>query len=559
MKTFFRFFFLVLLLWSSMPAQLLLPPKEATALEITARTGNGYVSSRRLPTGGSGSVSNITFVGGLVAISNPSTTPAFTVAGTSGGIVYFTDGTHWASSGALAAGGVVIGGGAGVAPFTDSDLTFSVDTLTATKYIAGTSIISPFFASTAADPADAGVLRLGNTDLIEWEANPTGTDITLGVNPSNQFVFSNSILSPSLVTSLTSTSTTFALLNVTPTTINAFGNASTINIGNASTTTNLLGTLALNPSSGIAGASWSVQGTAPTPQANSISYHAPTSVPTAYGIIFPSAPTTGYVKRTGTATPQTESIVGTIPVADGGTGTASPALVAGSNVTITGTWPNQTVASSSASTGANPTGTIGLSGVNGSASTFLRSDGAPPLSQAIIPTWTGLHTFNAGLTSTAGTNSIAPFVDSVDGVTPLNNINQVVAAGTAYTMTATYGSITFGTTSPILTIANAGTYAIYVDVQLNLVGATYVTYDSASIKLRRTNNTAADLAGSTFGTFIPTISTITAVGPYLHVGPIKYTTTGTTDTITVQGALGSLPSAGSVTATAVTITAIRAY
>jgi hypothetical protein len=48
--------------------------------------------------------------------------------------------------------------------------------------------------------------------------------------------------------------------------------------------------------------------------------------------------------------------------------------------------------------GANPTGTIGLSAVNGVATTFLRSDGSPALSQSIIPTWTGLHTFNtAGL------------------------------------------------------------------------------------------------------------------------------------------------------------------
>lgn len=253
------------------------------------------------------------------------------------------------------------------------------------------------------------------------------------------------------------------------------------------------------------------------------------------------------------------TVTGLLPVANGGTGTATPALVQGTNVTITGTWPNQTINSSSASTGANPTGTTGLTAVNGSASTFLRSDGAPPLSQAITPTWTNLHTFSTGITSTAGTNSFAPFVDSVDGTTPLNNINQVVAAGTAYTMTNAYGSLTFGTTSPILTIANAGTYAVYVDVQLNLVGATYATYDSATIKLRRTNNTAADLAGSTFGTFIPTITTITAIGPYLHVGPIKYQTTNTNDTITVQGVLGTTPAAGSVTATACTITAIRAY
>lgn len=43
----------------------------------------------------------------------------------------------------------------------------------------------------------------------------------------------------------------------------------------------------------------------------------------------------------------------------------------------------------------NPTATIGLTAVNGSATTAMRSDGAPALSQSIAPTWTGLHTYTA--------------------------------------------------------------------------------------------------------------------------------------------------------------------
>jgi hypothetical protein len=42
---------------------------------------------------------------------------------------------------------------------------------------------------------------------------------------------------------------------------------------------------------------------------------------------------------------------GVVTVAQGGTGTATPALVAGSNVTITGTWPNQTIASTGGGAG----------------------------------------------------------------------------------------------------------------------------------------------------------------------------------------------------------------
>lgn len=45
--------------------------------------------------------------------------------------------------------------------------------------------------------------------------------------------------------------------------------------------------------------------------------------------------------------------------------------------------------------GANPAASVGLAAVNGIAATFMRSDGAPALSQSIAPTWTGIHTFGA--------------------------------------------------------------------------------------------------------------------------------------------------------------------
>lgn len=49
--------------------------------------------------------------------------------------------------------------------------------------------------------------------------------------------------------------------------------------------------------------------------------------------------------------------------------------------------------------GADPTASLGLTAVNGSASTFMRSDGAPALDQTIAPTWTGGHKFQNGLGS----------------------------------------------------------------------------------------------------------------------------------------------------------------
>jgi hypothetical protein len=74
--------------------------------------------------GGSGTVTSVaqSFTGGIVSVSgSPVTTSgtlALTVAGTSGGIPYFSSGTTWATSAALAANALMVGGGAGVAPAT---------------------------------------------------------------------------------------------------------------------------------------------------------------------------------------------------------------------------------------------------------------------------------------------------------------------------------------------------------------------------------------------------------------------------------------------------------
>jgi hypothetical protein len=65
---------------------------------------------------GSGTVTSVSFTGGIITVATGTTTPAFTVAGTSGGIPYFSSGTTWASSAALTQYGIVYGGGAGNAP-----------------------------------------------------------------------------------------------------------------------------------------------------------------------------------------------------------------------------------------------------------------------------------------------------------------------------------------------------------------------------------------------------------------------------------------------------------
>ena len=53
--------------------------------------------------------------------------------------------------------------------------------------------------------------------------------------------------------------------------------------------------------------------------------------------------------------PLATGVTGLLPVASGGTGTATPGLVQGANVTITGSWPNQTIAASGGGGGGGST------------------------------------------------------------------------------------------------------------------------------------------------------------------------------------------------------------
>jgi hypothetical protein len=83
---------------------------------VTIGSGVSFAAGTLSATGSGGTVTTVSFTGGLITVANPTTTPAFTVAGTSGGIPYFSSGTTWASSAALTQYGVVYGGGAGAAP-----------------------------------------------------------------------------------------------------------------------------------------------------------------------------------------------------------------------------------------------------------------------------------------------------------------------------------------------------------------------------------------------------------------------------------------------------------
>jgi hypothetical protein len=110
-----------------------------TGQVLTATTGGAPTWTT--PASG-GTVTSVSWTGGIVSVATATTTPAFTIAGTSGGIPYFSSGTTWATSAALAANAIVLGGGAGVAPATTTTGTGVVTALGVNTGTAGAFVVN---------------------------------------------------------------------------------------------------------------------------------------------------------------------------------------------------------------------------------------------------------------------------------------------------------------------------------------------------------------------------------------------------------------------------------
>lgn len=118
---------------------------------------------------GSGTVTSVgqSFTGGLISVSgSPVTTSgtlALTVAGTSGGVPYFASASTWASSAAMTAHGVMIGGGAGAAPTSTS---------------AGTANQVFVSLGASADPQWSNIIVIsGNITGNKLEGDASGTNV----------------------------------------------------------------------------------------------------------------------------------------------------------------------------------------------------------------------------------------------------------------------------------------------------------------------------------------------------------------------------------------------
>lgn len=163
------------------------PPKANQAQAEAGTDNNAYMTALRTAQaitaqgggGGSGTVTSVNadFTGGLISVSGgaitTSGTLSFTLAGTSGGIPYFSDATHWASSGALALNSLMIGGGAGGSPAT---------TITGTGVLTGLAATVNGASGFLANNSDGTLTHAGSTirtpATITISANAGTIDVT---------------------------------------------------------------------------------------------------------------------------------------------------------------------------------------------------------------------------------------------------------------------------------------------------------------------------------------------------------------------------------------------
>lgn len=136
---------------------------------------------------------------------------------------------------------------------------------------------------------------------------------------------------------------------------------------------------------------------------------------------------------------------------------------------------------------------------------------------------------------------------------------SVYAAGTAYQLTATPAALNFGTTDPTLTITSPGTWLLLACVRVDYTGATFAAVRTGTLKLRRTNNTAADLTNGSRSFLTDIITTLTYTLGVIALPPVVYVTTNSDDAITIFGDISVLPSAGSLDTVQAEILAIKLF
>lgn len=135
---------------------------------------------------------------------------------------------------------------------------------------------------------------------------------------------------------------------------------------------------------------------------------------------------------------------------------------------------------------------------------------------------------------------------------------SVYASGTAATLGTSSALLDFGTTDPSLTLTGTGKWLLFVTVVLEYAAWNSNAAKAVTLKVRRTNNTAADVTNCTTTVTVPlNAGAITGTAYVVTLPVVEYTSSGSGDILQVWGTAAAPVSSGTITASACSLVAAK--